>query len=230
MQQQGRLVIFILLAFISQKKTTAQNFDYAFSKETYSFEFLNDSTKAIIDSSVWDDKSYRIPVGFNFNFAGNSFDSITVKTNGTITFDSVGQFNFSALFMDFIADVDSNNRSISPLAYHIVTPVAGGALLKVEFRNVMLVAPNGDRSHMSFQIWLYQQGSVIEFHMGDADTPTQPCLVGLINTNNTEEFPVGYLLSGSAVSPTGVLINSGGNVVQLSGFPLPGEVYRFISN
>jgi hypothetical protein len=224
-----RKMIFVLMLLLSVNYcATGQSFNYSFTKDSTGYVNLNDSTKTILDENKWDDNSYRIPIGFSFAFADSTFDSVTVRTNGTFTFDSEGRYNFTSLYKDFIAYTDASNVLQSTIAY-AQTGTGSSHILKIEFRNAMIIN-SGSESHVNFQVWLYQQDGSIELHMGNSDGPPQNCIVGLINMYNTTDYPVGFLLEGSPSLPTGVSINPGENITDLEGLPASGSVYRFTSN
>ncbi|MBA3971959.1 MAG: hypothetical protein H0X46_07405 [Bacteroidetes bacterium] len=208
----------------------AQNFNYSHSVQSSGFVFL-DSTKVVVDHSIWDDNTYEISLGFNFNFAGSAFDSVKINTNGTLSFGNNHQYNFAALFKNFIADATAERSLLSPISYQR-TGSGGSVSLKIEFKNVMLIMANGNHRYLNFQIWLNETDHSVEFRMGDADSDliAQACLLGLINMNNITDFSVGYLLQGDPASPSGAMVPALGNVVELTSLPASGTIYKFTSN
>lgn len=223
-------VIVIILG--SSYTLHSQNFNYSKSVQSSAFTFLNDSLKTIvIDNTVWDDNDYRLPIGFSFVFAGQSFDSLTVRTNGTFTFDTEAKYNFITLFKDFICESDLNNRSLSPISRELITLANGTKRLKIEFKNAAFYTSAGVRAHIDFQLWLNQQDNSIEFHMGagDAGIANESCLVGLLNMNNTNGGSKGYLLRGAPASPAAEAPGADHNI-HLSNIPTSGTVYVFNPN
>lgn len=226
------IAVIFVLNFLLIPKIKSQNFNYSVLVQNSSFVFLTDSLKTTIDSSVWDDNAYQIPIGFNFEFAGSSFDSLTIHTNGTITFNNNSTYNFVALFKNFISDANSDNHSLSPIAKELITLSDGTKQLKIEFKNATFKTSAGVNVHLSFQIWLNQQSNSIEFHMGTIDIGItgENCMLGMLNMKNDGAVYRGYLLQGNPSTPTGDLIPVGGQNVQLSNVPPSGTVYKFTIN
>jgi hypothetical protein len=220
--------IYVLLLLFIAFKSNAQNFNYSVVTQTEGFEFLNDSIKSINDNNImWDDNSYKTAIGFSFVFAGQSFDSLKIQTNGTITFDNISKYNFVGLFKNFVGEVDSMSHSISPITKELTTLANGSKRLKIEFQNAAFVSNTNIKVHVNFQIWINQLNNSIEFHMGptDASLANEISIIGLLNSYG--DGALGYLLEGSTSTPNGVLIPVGGNAVQLTTLPINGTAYIF---
>jgi hypothetical protein len=221
------LFLFLLVSF----KSHAQNFNYSVVTQTSSFVFLNDSLPTLNNNIIWDDNTYPVAIGFTFTFAGQTFDSVKIQTNGTLTFDNLNKYNFMGLFKNFMSELDSMDHAVSPIIMQLTTLSSGFKQLKIEFENAKFYTAAGVKVHTNFQIWLNQQNNTIEFHMGSTDVAltAEATILGLLNTRGGG-VSLGYLLQGNPVTPTGVLIPSGGNVVQLTAFPANETVYVFTAN
>lgn len=203
---------------------SAQNFNYTVERTTSSYVPLGPSSKRITD--IWTDNSYVLPIEFDFSFAGSSFSSVSVNTNGKLTFGADEKYNFAGLLKNFYCEVNAAGESTSPILY--ATDTAGSRIMKIEFRNAAVVLTNGAQVYVDFQIWMHDADDAIELKVGpvSGDAASEKCTVGLLNTLNNG-LAVGYLLSGDASTPIGNLINAGGSQVELNNFPASNSMYRF---
>jgi hypothetical protein len=219
--------LFIIITFGAR----SQNFDYSVANSQSQFVFISDSVKTITDSTTWDDNTFQIAIGFPFSFAGQVFDSVKIRTNGTFTFDQDNKYNFVALYKNFISEINENGYSTSPITKELITLPDGNKRLKIEFQNALFYSSSGAKVHTNFQVWLNQQYNTIEFHMGNTDVnvSNEGCLMGLINMNGGGSA-LGYLLQGSTSSPTGVTVSKGSDAVQLGSIPPSGTTYIFNKN
>ncbi|MBN8696072.1 MAG: hypothetical protein J0L87_06045 [Bacteroidetes bacterium] len=229
-----RNILILGIVFLQVIFCKAQNFNYSFVKQNQSYTNLADSSlTALNDNQVWDDNTYLIPIGFSFQFAGQSFDSLKVRTNGTITFDSNNKFNFVCLYKNFICDVNSEGVSQSPINKELVVLPNGNKQLRIEFKNVFFMTTSGLKKHTNFQIWLTQGDNSIEFHMGDSDSSigNENFVFGLINMNpSPSNSTIAYLISGDPTAPVASSISFGVNLVHLLTIPPSGTTYIFTAN
>lgn len=229
-----RCFLVFSIVFIQSVFCKAQSFNYSFEKQNQTYNFLSDSSLFVVSGSqVWDDNTYLIPIGFSFQFAGQTFDSIKVRTNGTITFDNNNKFNFACLYKNFICDVNTEGISQSPISKELIVLPSGNKQLRVEFKNVFFLTTSGAKKHTNFQIWLNEGSNSIEFHMGDSDTSisNENFVLGMINMNpSTSNATIAYLISGNANDPVAAIIPFGGNLIQLLNIPPTGTTYIFTAN
>ncbi len=204
----------------------AQNFNY--QAQTSTGQSYNDIADTTIIRVLPFEDHYKLPIGFSFNCAGRTTDSLTIRSTGLLTFDNESKYNFIALNKEFIFDADAS--SASSVVYKTDTSTSIH-ILKLQFKNMLLVRGE-EKIHFNFQVWLYQYTGKIEFRMGEVtgNMPSENCLIGLINMNNTAEASVGYLLQGNAETPSGILITAGGSLSELTATPATGTVYTFTTN
>ncbi|MBI4929733.1 MAG: hypothetical protein HY841_03150 [Bacteroidetes bacterium] len=169
----------------------AQTFNYSFTQSAGSYQSLTGATTAA-NSNTWSGSGYKIPIGFAFNFAGKSFDTLTLTSNGLLLF---GNDNKRAIAtFKGIMPVKDSTGAWSSLLYKTES-----GILKIEYKNCGFGMNSPDL--FNFQVWLSQSGNKVEFHTGSTtlstlqDSLIMP-IVGLINpsmdkTNN------GYLLTGN---------------------------------
>lgn len=230
MKKKITLSLFVIALVFAAK---AQNFNYTVFVQQSNFNPISDSVATPIDSTVWDDNTYFIPIGFTFNFAGQAFDSLKVRTNGTFSFDNNNKFNFVSLYKNFFSDVDENGVSISPILKELTVRQNGTKILKIEFKNVSFkLSSDGTKKHTNFQVWFVEENNSIEFHMGDSEAGSTigSCLLGLLSMNPFNETSIGYLLQGDFATAQGVLIENGSPLAQLTSLPAAGLTYVFTMN
>ena len=154
-------------------------------------------TGTVIDTPNADDVNYQnIPIGFDFNYAGNSFDTMVVSTNGFISFDNIVLYNFI-----FYALNTNYNNVISPFSADLKNNLGNASLLYTTIGS----APNRsciiqwlhysyypNQGDISFQIWLNESTNCIKFVYG-ANTYVNPQTVqiGLKGSTNLDFIALG---------------------------------------
>src|ERR1041385_2436400 len=104
------LALFFTALFFSLS-VKSQDFDYTFSKDSVSWQELNSQTILNTSNSAWN-FSYKIPIGFAFNYLGRNFDSLTIETNGYLVFDNDNYYAFTS-FLGMGDNVDfSGNHAV----------------------------------------------------------------------------------------------------------------------
>lgn len=207
---------------------SSQSFDYTFTKTTGTYQSLSGSI--VLDSGAnWNNKQYRISLGFSFNYMSHSFDSLTVATNGFLVFDDEQEYAFTA-FKGMQCKKDTDNV-YSVLSYQL-SGAAGARILKIEYKNCGLY-PSYEEELFNYQVWFYEQSGKVEVHTGTHDYTGIPTIyepmIGLINMNcGTGTFA--FLLDGNPSSPSAQALNSNANLISLTGLPAQGTVYTFTPN
>jgi hypothetical protein len=225
--------LLLLFAFAITIISKSQNFNYQFSASEVTYLPLIDSTSTVIDSTVWDDNIYKLPIGFTFRFAGQDFDTVRIRTNGVFTFDTLNRYNFVALYKNFICETDINNKSQSPILKEVTTNTNGKKTLKIEFRNAYLNV-GSSKKHINFQVWLNEENNSIEFRIGNFDggLASENFLLGLMDMdgkgeNNTIAFLVN---NGSGSSLSSSSVDKGQSATHLQGLMSTGTSVIFIPN
>ena len=219
----------ILFAFLCSYTLRAQQFDYTVSCDSNgTYQELSSQTILNTNNSAWN-FSYRVPVGFAFNFLGQNFDSVTVERNGYLCFDKDRSYALMA-FNAFHDKEDSlENHSVLSYAQSGSTP---NRILKIQYKNV---GQSGAASELlSYQLWLKESGA-LEVHIGPHTQLTaeagfdttmiayvtegdsmilhtnyydtlMPVQIGLLNTNMDSETR-GLFLKGSPTQPASQPVN-----------------------
>src|ERR1700741_3753599 len=82
----------LMTGMLFSASSTAQDFNYSFTKDSVAWQELNAQTILNRDNNAWN-FSYKIPIGFTFNYLGKNFDSLTIETNGYFVFDEEHKYS-----------------------------------------------------------------------------------------------------------------------------------------
>jgi hypothetical protein len=205
----------------------AQSFNYNHVYSQAQYAALVDSTSQLIDN-FWSSNSIDMPIGFEMNVAGESFDSLVLRSNGVISFGSDQRINFVFLMKDFFQK-ENINPSSKVLCKHISDAIHPELI--IEFRDIAFTDLSNNVISLSFQIVLKKENNVIEMRMGHSDiSSSDPIILGLINMANTVDHPLGYLLSNNSSNPLSHNISAGGSPVFMSNIPTANSIYSFSLN
>ena len=184
-----------ILAFVSLfVGTHAQNFNYTVSADSVAWNELSSQTILNANNSAWN-FTYKIPIGFDFEFCGRTFDSLTIETNGYIVFDR--DRNYALTAFSGVGDCVDTSGNHSVLGYEL-SGTAGNRILKIQFKNCGETA-TGCKT-MSWQVWLRENGNV-EFRIGPGTLRSDENGVDM-----TKQFRLGFLNMNMDTEDCGVLI------------------------
>lgn len=208
----------------------SQNYIYSLSTDSSSYTSLSGAT-TIAGTQSWLNKSFGLRLPFQFNLCGTPSDSITIDNNGFINFQSSINMSLVA-FNSYTANKDTNNVYVSLISQQL-EGTSGNRILKIQFANL---SENNLSAldYLNYQVWLYENGNKIEFHIGANARAAQqnaetafPVLMGILNRNMDGENSNGYLVTGAASSPTGLALPSGEGLQYINATPASGIIYRF---
>ncbi len=230
---------------ISAFALSAQD-SYNFSTFIEPYEALQGGT--IVDlEEVWDDPYFVIPLGFDFQFAGEVISEVTQIDSGSeFGFFQEGNIINSFGFFSDVADNSPAGGTVSVISY-ATSGNAGNRICKIDYAMagfygvvINLEDATGDNV-IDFQIWLYENGSVLELHFGESTIsdpdlayegepgPEIRIVIGLDDDNIFDEIDYEIYLSDDPTNPT-VNVNTlpnKGDLLGLSSTPASGRVYRF---
>ena len=170
------------------------------------------ATPALSTGSLDDGGWNNIPVGFNFNFFGTSYNAITVGTNGTLFFGggNVADFTFTTLpsaaepfNMVAVLAMDNNlGGATGGTIKYWTDGYAPNRRFIVDYSNVKEF---GDTIFSSAQAIFYETTGIVEVHVTSSTNIDRNKLVGINNGNGT----VGVLAyaSGTTASATNPIVN-----------------------
>ncbi|MBP6870422.1 MAG: PKD domain-containing protein [Bacteroidales bacterium] len=126
-----------------------------------------------------DDGYANVPVGFNFNYCGNNYSTITLSTNGWIAFTlaTVTGHDNAALFTNTLPNAtvaawwDDLSDDITSVVYYKTEGVAPNRIFTAEWNRV-LTYYTGASARISYQTKLFKTSNKIEFHYGTAESGT----------------------------------------------------------
>ncbi|MBL4657199.1 MAG: beta-propeller fold lactonase family protein, partial [Flavobacteriales bacterium] len=146
----------------------------------------------LVDDSV----SGALPIGFNFDFFGITYDSLYISSNGFITFSP--DFDHGCCAGDFIPSSFTPNNLIA-FAWEDLNPALGGTIeyfttgsipnriLVVNFTDI---AHFGGADSVTTQILLYETSNIIEIHTTAMTAGGDIHTMGLENIDGTGGNPM----------------------------------------
>lgn len=170
-----------------------------------------------------------VPIGFDFEFLGQTFDTLRMSENGFATFwNDTLRLGFISFF-DSDLDNFSGNPALSPINYSLEgTP--GDQIFKCEIVNSGFANDTNSLYFVNAQLWLYENCNKFEVRIGESNaTPSM-----LWNSNSSPY--VGYgsyssnelgLLTGDPTNP--ILLQSPSAINTMNAIPATGMVYTFSS-
>ena len=226
----NKLILYITCIYLfSFTNIKAQ---HAFSQSSSTYTDLT-SYVSINNGTPWYDALFAIPIGFNFKFLGQNYDTLFMGTNGTFYLDtSAKQIRIVPFFANLIDKGTSS--SLSPLSYKLEKGISD-TILKVEVKDATF--GSDANSNVSFQTWIYKNSNTIEFHIGpivvndplNAYGGTTGPMIGLIYNYDTPQDTIksAFLLSGLPSSAQALHISSN-SFSFTNGTPVNGTVYKFM--
>ena len=147
---------------------TIERVDYVYN-DSESYNWLDATTGTAL--SLTDDSSAEIPIGFDFKFYGITYSSISVCSNGYLTFDSDGR-DFTN---DPIPSANTPNNIIAPFwddlnpssggqVYYLVTGTTPNRTLTIEWYQV---PEYQDIGAATFEVTLCESSNEIVFQYQD---------------------------------------------------------------
>lgn len=168
----------------------SQDFSYTVSADSVGWNELSSQTILNANNSAWS-FSYKIPVGFTFNYLGRNFDSLMIETNGYLVFDHDRNYAFTA-YNGFGDRIDSvGNHAV--IGYEL-SGSTGNHILKIQYKNAGQSL--SDSRSQSWQIWLKESGNLVELHAGPTNYRCVPMEVmvtdSIVTTDSLNEQIVTY--------------------------------------
>jgi hypothetical protein len=217
---------------------------------TYSSTFTPLEEGVSLDGGmIWDDPTWTVPLGFTFYTANDTITTLYVGELGPTVY-GLQDDSLTDMFLPSVDDIANadNDTLVSPVSYVVEGP-PGFQICKIEWLNVGFYedwAANGTYTNTtSFQLWLYENSNIFEYHCGPSNIPNPeivhafggPAMVFIENLNQNSGFNWDgfYSISGNPTDPT--ILNFTPNEILMSeglpsnallnGEPAEGTVYRF---
>jgi hypothetical protein len=225
-----KIKLFTIIFFSATAISFSQNFNYTLSKDSSAYVTLTNST-SIISNSSWINNNFTVHLPFTFNFCGTASDSIFIEGNGFIVFDKSKELAIVA-FTEFSSNKDTS-QNYSAFIEYAIEGSTNNRIVKIQYRNVSQNKLS-EHDYLNYQIWLYENGNKVEFHIGSnscstrADSPA-PSLLGLINKNRNSDNNA-FLITGNAYNPTGQIISGEQDFNHLENIPSEGKILTLTPN
>lgn len=157
---------------------------YHLTKSTSTYTPLSGAT-IVSGSTPWSSfQSHTIPIGFNFNFFDQIFDTIYIEGSGFTRFDPGYQYVLNPFTVHMQDAGTGSPTSLSPLSY-VLSGTAPNRILTIQWENCEMANDTG--SFVNFQLSLHESGSVFEIHFGS------------MNVNNVTDAFTGHSGDGPVV-------------------------------
>lgn len=217
----------------------------------YPFQVLNQPYEDLVESTsvngpeIWDDPIYTIPLGFDFLLFNSTISELVIIPPGAQLINSMEAEQVELLipYLNDLMNADASEM-VSPISY-VLEGTEGNFIFKLEFKNAGFYTEFEQfgtfANTTNFQVWLHQNGNVIEYHFGP-NTIKDGSLIHFFGNGpaimlGTEVIPDGsgwgglWSLAGDPSNPTLIAIPSGTQMFTqeqvLTGEPASGTVYRF---
>jgi trimeric autotransporter adhesin len=171
---------------------------------------LGTSGTAITTANTDDANSAATPIGFTFNYAGQTFTDFILNTNGFIKLGTVAPAS-AAIFGSSSASIDGGVLLASPAIQYCISPFnhdliggvaveyrvstvgsVGSRICTIQWKNVVdkTTTPVVQMASINFQIRLYETSNIIEFVYGTFTASTnasnfKTAAAGLIGMDTT---------------------------------------------
>ncbi|MBK7212530.1 MAG: T9SS type A sorting domain-containing protein [Bacteroidales bacterium] len=219
-----------MLLSIASLQSRGQSYYFAFDYQQYTemqghYLILNDP---------FDDTLFtNVPIGFNYRFAGRSWNELHISSNGQIFFgDDPSHFDTLFTMLPFGADLYGDVMNHIPSISYDFGGCAGAFMMKIQFSDCSMKG-GSDNDYVNFQIWLYESNGAFEFHYGPShvdnisncfDGNGGPRIGSLSQVNSSGQVLSSLFLNGFPFAPD---TTSAGQSVYLDGLPEDGQFYYF---
>lgn len=235
-----------MLSYFAGAQNQPQNPFFFFIVDNQPYQTLENSI-SLTQGIPYDDPSYLVPLGFEFEYLGDFYDSLVfagIDSYGAelAFFKSVPGYPvhlISPYMMDIIDGQINGSKADSDIRYWVDGEV-GNRVFYLEWSNVGFYNEGDPYSmRMNFMMRLYEGTNAIEFHYGsrtelDHNIITDYEGVPVVFTKNVDENEQSIesmqALSGNPSNPTLLEYTNVGDFImgeQLVETPFENTVYRF---
>ena len=238
------LILVITIIYISAQELLP----YQFSIEQGEYVELENPI-SLTNGEIWDDPTFTVPLGFDFDYLGQTVSTLSANDNFTGGMLLVGIGNSEGInmiipyFSDVIDKGYGTTKSESEISYEI-TGDSPARIAKIEWKNCGFydeVINFQNTSSVNFQLWIYEESNIIDVVFGPSDVNTKiahelgGATIGMAQNINfgTEIVEAFWNLHGNPFDPEideviGTNFNFEPQV--LIGDPPSGMIYRFTPN
>ncbi|MFA6060366.1 MAG: T9SS type A sorting domain-containing protein [Taibaiella sp.] len=203
------------------------------------YVLLTNATNITAGNAWADTATFTFPVGFNFQFGGNTINTITLNETNLLVPALTGTQSGFAILGTSLQDRNyPGSEGVSPVSYKL-SGTSGSRIFKMELRNAgfsnekSLYGTSNDS--VNLQVWIYESNSAIEFRFGPSSITHFPDYfqgkvpLGYIKNLSMDNFLFEkyYSLKGNPLNPGMDTVTNLNVAVGLDTYPASGTVYRF---
>ncbi|MCD4747445.1 MAG: T9SS type A sorting domain-containing protein [Bacteroidales bacterium] len=209
----------------------SQSYDFSYTTGNYAnLEGATDLT----NGNAWTSLDFVIPIGFDFEFYGESFNTMHIRSY--IHFDDGDMYFINQFYSGSFVD-----RGDSPVSY-LLEGSAGNRILKIEWQNMgfsgELNSLGTTDDFINSQLWLYETTNNIELRIGPSSIihPDESYIgwggpwIGICHAFSFNPADVESIsLEGDPANPD-IIYNDNNFSTFLTGTPADGIIYKFCYN
>jgi uncharacterized protein YjdB len=218
--------IYFILSFcflyLSSNAQTAATYGFTALSAPFSSIAL---TGTLIPTLSDDDVTeLAIPIGFNFDYCGTTYTSLSACSNGWLSLNNSPSLDFDNIellidgpgwIMPYWDDLDG---FFTGAVFCATTGIAPNRVFTIEWNNYESLVGFGS---VTFQVKLYETTNIIDFHYGLSTLFGSDATMGISNDNISDW----QTLSDESAAPTALLAPLFINTIV--GTPADGQIYRW---
>ena len=243
------LYTFFLLIFSFIFLHGQELFPFQFSYEQGEYKDLENPI-SLTNGQIWDDPNFTVPLGFNFEYLGQTVTTLNSNDNlsGAMLLAGIGSSDGINMIIPYFSDLQDRgaltNESISEINYEIVGE-SPSKIAKIEWKNAGFYDEIDENfestSFINLQLWVYEGSNEIAIIFGENDINTKiaheygGASIGFINNLNFGVYRAELVwnLFGNPYDPeiselNDVSIDQDPPVFIAD--PQEGTIYRFVPN
>lgn len=171
----------LIVSFTLSMLNGQELFPYQFSLEQGEYKDLENPI-SLTNGEVWDDPEFTVPLGFDFEFLGQTVETLSTNDNfsGAMLYAGIGTSEGLNLILPYYSDIMDRgalvDSSQSEINYEIVGE-SPNKIAKIEWKNVGFYDEIAElftnTSYANFQMWIYEGSGIIEIIFGQSDINTK---------------------------------------------------------
>jgi hypothetical protein len=204
--------------------------------ETYQFQVMNDNnfgsfsgmTEVFANGDFDTDDAANIPIGFDFKYGGQIYNTLTISVDGAISFTTINIYgsndlsnttsHYSNIIAPFWDDLKLLNSDGGVVTYKTMGN-APNRVFVVEWLNIRRYGHTGT---MSFRLFLKETTNYIKFQYGPSNIDFADASIGF----NANDGSNASFVSVTPGSPATISTTTANNDISNSDYPA-GKIYVF---
>ena len=222
-------LLFLITGFMFVNAQDADYYNFAVTTGTYT-----PVTGTGLTFSSADDASTSITLPFSFNYCGSSYSTLTVCTNGMVTFgtavslaNSLASTTYINVLAPFWDDLSSSSTS-GHISYY-TEGTAPNQILTIQYSDVYRLSA---ASYLfNFQIKLHETTNIIEFVYGSGFTSyvysSATSSIGINSNSNNSTYFISITPTGSGAATSSTTVANDAINASVSNYLTSGTIYTF---